>query len=185
MRRPIVAMTLLAALAPAQAAADDDISEFEARPTAIYAQVGLGTPLGFLGVEAEHTVLPTWSLSAGAGLGIAGPQAAAMVRRLFEGDQSKLVIGAGLSGGRYRWVELCFDEGCTRKGGMVAWANLEIGGEHRFRSGFAMKYFGGYGRLIAGDLVCDEQATYDHCITTHKNDGYNLIYAGVAFGYAF
>jgi hypothetical protein len=185
MLRPLITVTLLAALAQGEAAAADGVSEFEARPTAIYAQLGVGTPLGFIGVEAEHVVLGTLAVSAGAGVGLAGPQAALMARTLLGGDRSKFVIGAGLSGGRYRWAEFCIDaKGCTQKAGLVGWGNLEIGGAHRFRSGFALEYFGGYGHLIAGDLAC-EQATYDHCMTDHKNDGHNLVYTGVAFGYAF
>lgn len=185
MRRPILALTLAALLAPAAAKAADGVTEFEARPTAIYAQLGVGTPLGFIGVEAEQTVMPTWAVSAGAGLGLAGPQAAVMTRKLLGGDRSKFVIGAGLSGGQYRWEDLCIDsDGCTQKTGLVAWGNLEIGGAHRFGNGFALRYFGGYGRLIAGDLAC-EQATSAHCMTYHQNDGYNLVYTGVAIGYAF
>ena len=184
MRAWILALTLFAL--PSGKAHAAERSEFENRPTAVYGQLGLGTPLGFVGIEAEHTVVPIWSVSAGAGLGLGGPQAAVMTRGLFGGHWSKFVIGGGLSGGRYLWVEpFCIENDCTRKSGTVAWGNLEIGGAHRFRSGFAMKYFGGYGRLIAGDLVCDEAETYGHCTIDHKNDGYNLIYTGVAVGYAF
>ena len=175
---------VLAGLASGQAMAADGVSEFEARPTALYAQIGLGTPLGFLGVEAERTVTPVFSLSAGAGWGNAGPQAAAMMRMLLGGDRSKLVIGAGASGGKYTWDELCFDDGCAEKSGTVAWGNLEIGGEHRFRSGFALRYFGGYGHVLAGNLAC-VGASYDHCVSFHAHDGYSLVYTGVAFGYAF
>ena len=53
----------------------------------------------------------------------------------------------------------------------------------RTRSGFALRYFGGYGHIIAGDLVCDPPAT--SCGPYYQNDGYNLIYIGVAVGYSF
>ena len=59
------------------------------------------------------------------------------------------------------------------------------GGEHRFRNGFGLRYFGGYGRIIAGDLNCEAGNRYDVCVANHKDDGYNLIYTGIAVGYAF
>ena len=186
-RWSIIALTLVT-LTSARASAADGVSEFQNRPTAVYAQLGLGTPLGFAGVEAEHMVTPDYAVSVGAGYGTGGPQAAAMLRLLAGGDRSKFSLGAGVSGGKYTWRDyLGFpdDEGPPRKAGTVAWANVEIGGEHRFRNGFALRYFGGYGRLIAGDLVCEAGARYDDCVMFYKDDGYNLIYTGIAVGYAF
>ena len=49
--------------------------------------------------------------------------------------------------------------------------------------GLALRYFGGYGHIIAGDLICDPPAT--SCGPYYQNDGYNLIYIGVALGYSF
>ena len=187
-RWSIIALTLVT-LTSARASAADGVSEFQNRPTAVYAQLGLGTPLGFAGVEAEHMVTPDYAVSGGAGYGTGGPQAAAMVRMLAGGDRSKFVIGAGASGGNYNWqdyLDLSFDDrGPIRKVGTVAWANLEIGGEHRFRSGFALRYFGGYGHIIAGDLACPSGSRQDDCLMFHKDDGHNLIYTGIAVGYAF
>ncbi len=187
MRRLIVALTLVA-VTSAKASAADVVSEFQNRPTAVFAQFGLGTPLGFVGAEAERMVTPDYAVSVGAGYGTGGPQAAAMLRYLAGGDRSKFVLGAGVSGGRTIWDDwLGFpdDEGTIRKIGTVAWGNIEIGGEHRFRSGFALKYFGGYGRIIAGDLGCEAGNRYDDCVTFHQNDGHNLVYTGIAVGYAF
>jgi len=186
-RWSIIALTLVT-LTSARASAADGVSEFQNRPTAVYAQLGLGTPLGFAGVEAEHMVTPDYAVSVGAGYGTGGPQAAAMLRMLAGGDRSKFVIGAGVSGGRTIWTDWAGfpdDEGAVRKIGTVAWGNLEIGGEHRFRNGFGLRYFGGYGRIIAGDLICEAGNRYDVCVANHKDDGYNLIYTGIAVGYAF
>ncbi len=188
MRTWIAALTLVA-VTSARASAADVVSEFQNRPTAVYAQFGLGTPLGFVGAEAEHMVTPDYAVSVGAGYGTGGPQVGAMVRLLAGGDRSKFVIGAGASGGNYNWqdyLDLSFDDrGPIRKVGTVAWANLEIGGEHRFRSGFALRYFGGYGRIVAGDLVCEAGVRHDDCVNFHQDDGKNLIYTGIAVGYAF
>jgi hypothetical protein len=185
MRTWIAALTLLA-VTSAKASAADVVSEFQNRPTAVFAQFGLGTPLGFAGVEAEQMVTQDYAVSAGIGYGTGGPQAAVMIRLLAGGDRSKFVIGAGASGGRYIWQEFCFDDdGCARKSGTVGWGNVEMGGEHRFRSGFAFKYFAGYGRLLAGSFTCDDEPNRNHCETSHQDDGYNLVYTGIAMGYAF
>jgi hypothetical protein len=187
MRRWIFALTpvILASTTPSAA---DVVGEFQSRPTAIYGQVGLGTPLGFAGVEVEHLVTPEYAVSVGTGYGTGGPQLAAMVRLLAGGDRSKFTLGAGVSGGGYTWEDYGSfpdDEGLPRKSGTVAWGNLEIGGEHRFRNGFAVKYFGGYGHVILGNLVCESGARYDVCVMFHHDDGYNLLYTGGAIGYAF
>jgi hypothetical protein len=183
MRRSILLLTLFA-LAPRTAAADEVVSEFEKRPTALYLQMGIGTPTGLVGIEVERTVAPQLAISAGGGWSTVGPQVAAMLRPHFGGDRSKVVFGAGLSGGDYRWTEICIDIICADKRGRVMWSNLEFGAEHRFRSGFAMKYFGGYGHVVAGDLPCVGD-TADNCRRFHQNDGRQIVYTGFAIGGAF
>jgi hypothetical protein len=186
MRAGFLALTLVVA-ASGRAAADNDASAtpFESRPTALYAVLGLGTPVGLVGAELEEMILPNWALSLGVGWGAANaPQGAAMLRWLGGSQWSKFTIGAGISGGQFKWMDLaCFYDTCPTKSGTVAWGNVEIGGELRTPSGFALRYFGGYGHIIAGDLVCDPPAT--SCGPYSQNDGYNLIYVGVGVGYSF
>ena len=183
-RAAIVALTLFARAA----AADDDhsISTFETKPTAIYAIVGLGTPVGALGAELEQTLLPNWSLSAGVGWGLAGaPQAAGMLRWMGGGLRSKVTVGLGVSGGQYKWTEFpCIDckNGPVTKSGKVAWGNLEVGGEHRFWNGLSLRYFGGYGHIISGTLTCDGYTT---CGPYYNDEGYNILYTGIGVGRAF
>lgn len=178
---------VLVALASASAAANDDEepSAFEAHPTAIYAILGVWTPVGFMGAELEQTITPHWTVSGGAGMSTSGLQGSAMIHMLAGGERSKLTIGAGISGGKYTWRESCLDcdEGAV-KNGTVAWGNVEIGGEHRFSSGFAIRYFGGYGHIIAGDLVCDSTFNND-CVQYHRDDGYDVMYGGIGLGGAF
>ncbi len=186
MRAAVLALTLIVAASGRAAAANNDgsASPFESRPTAVYAVAGLGTPVGLVGAEVEETLLPNLSLSGGVGWGAANaPQGAAMLRWLGGSQWSKLTVGAGISGGRYKWTDwACFDDTCATKSGTVAWGNVEIGGELRFPRGFALRYFAGYGHIIAGDLVCDPPAT--SCGPYYQNDGYNLIYTGVGVGYS-
>jgi len=189
MRVTILALMLVTLAAGRATAAENDesVSPFESRSTAVFGVVGLGTPVGLVGAEVEQMVLPNWSLSAGAGWGAANaPQLSAMMHFLAGGVRSKVTIGAGISHGKYKWEELfCFDceDGPVTKSGTVTWGNVEIGGEHRFWSGFALRYFGGYGHIIAGDLVCDNAPS--GCGPYYQSDGYNVIYTGIGVGGAF
>ena len=189
MRAAVLALTLVAAVSGRAAAAGNDggASPFESRPTVIYGVLGAGTPVGLVGVEVEETILPNWSLSAGVGWGAANaPQAAGMIRWQGGGANTKVTLGAGISGGQYKWTEFCLDacaNGPVTKSGTVAWGNFEVGVERRFSSGFVVRDFLGYGHVIAGNLVCDQPVTV--CGPYYQNDGYSLIYIGGALGYSF
>jgi hypothetical protein len=165
---------------------DESVSPFESRSTAVFGVIGLGTPVGLIGAEVEQIVVPNWSLSAGAGWGAANaPQLSVMTHLLAGGVRSKVTVGVGISHGKYKWEEFCFDcdDGPVTKSGTVTWGNIEIGGEHRFWSGFALRYFGGYGHIIAGDLVCDNAPS--GCGPYYQSAGYNVIYTGIGVGGAF
>jgi len=186
MRVALIALVLVTLLSARAVAADDgeDASPFEAKPTALFLQSGLYSPLGFAGFELEQTVLPVWTVSAGVGLGDVGMQFAGITHLTLGGLRSRLELGAGVSHGDHRWRDLCGDEICAQKTGTVTWANLEIGGAHRWRNGFSLKYFAGYGRIVAGALVCDSY-TVDSCVANYKDAGRERIYTGFAFGWAF
>ena len=131
-------------------------------------------------------ISPFSAVTAGAGIGATGAQGAAMLR-LLRGDlRSKVVIGAGVSGGHYSWFRICMDTAntCPKKEGNVVWANFELGGAYRSHAGFALRYFFGYGRIVAGKYDCVGD-TRDYCLSHYRDDGRNLLYLGVALGYAF
>ena len=186
MRVAIVALTLVTLAAGTAAAADDDDSPspFEARPTAVFLHAGLSGPYGFAAFEAEQALLPLWTLSAGFGLGEASLQGGAMTHLRFGGGWSRLEIGAGLSYGKHVWTDLCGDELCAQKSGTVLRANLEVGGSHRWPRGFSMKYFVGYGQVVAGTLTC-EVVNVDNCNTNLQNEGRGTVYTGFAMGASF
>jgi len=64
------------------------------------------------------------------------------------------------------------------------WSRAEIGATHRWPSGFSMRYFVGYGRVVAGDFSCEEPAV-DACLANHPNDGRELLYTGFGVGGSF
>jgi hypothetical protein len=188
MRASLLAAVLLSASlafsCPASAAAAAEAeSNFKTHPTAVYAQLGLGTPLGWAGGEIEQTLTSFLAISGGVGMGSAGPQVALMPRLRLGNLYTVVTLGAGVSYGKYRW-----DDGCspdcspTVRTGTVTWGNLEAGIEHRLRSGFSVRYFAGYGHVIAGQLTC---TTGTFCDVEDQNDGRSLFYLGAAVGWAF
>jgi hypothetical protein len=173
--------------AGAARAADAPASNFEAMPLAVYLQAGLGTPIGALGVEVEGTIARDLALSAGVGLGFAGPQLAAMPRLQFPASKHvAVVLGAGVSNGEYEWQRLtwCPLSQCqaTIKRGKVTWGNVEGGAELRLDGGHSLRVIAGYGHIIGGSLRCTQPGT-DGC--DDKGLASKLPYFAAAYGMAF
>jgi hypothetical protein len=183
-RLAIVTFALMA-LGSAVARADEDtvVSPFVSKPTALYFVSGPRTPVGFFGFEAEQNLTSFWTVAVGGGFD-AGPQVAAMTRLLLGGATSKLALGVGVSHGKFTWVHDEGDEIAAQKSGTISWANFEIGGAHRWRNGFSLKYFVGYTRAVAGELVCEGYSA-PNCLASYQNDGYSGLYTGAAVGGAF
>jgi hypothetical protein len=156
-----------------------------ARSTAVYVEWGLGAPLGISGIEGVHRLGTWFELSAGLGEGLAAssnhrqPLQWAMMPRLRLGDDhTAFTIGAGLSAGEYGEVPLCIEEDCnnnTAPTRYVFWANTEMGGEHWFSRGLALRYFAGYAR----------GCTTASCTATAYGAPLAIPYAGIGIGYAF
>jgi hypothetical protein len=125
-----------------------------------------------------------FSISAGVGYGLMGPQIAVMPRVTVGSGAAALVLGVGLSRGKYAW-QVCYDDdSCASISGTPTWANTEVGGVYRWCGGISFRYFGGFGHTIAGSLAC-EGAAADQCVATHSASGLDIVYTGFAFGQAF
>lgn len=177
-------LALLVGLAVAHPAGAtlNDASNFQAHPTAAYVQVGLGTPLGWGGVEIEQTVASFLALSGGVGMGFSGPQVAVMPRLRFGGRDGALTFGAGASYGRFVWTDGCLLH-CTpaRAEGVALWDNLEVGIEIRRSSGFSFRAFIGHGNVVGRSLVCTVAGNFGCDLDAASK----LFYLGVAVGWAF
>jgi hypothetical protein len=88
-----------------------------------------------------------------------------------------LTIGAGISGGHYGGdAALCFtDADCWGVKPYVVWGNFELGGEHWWPGGFALRYFIGYAH----------GCTTSSCSAVVNNESLNTPYFGAGMGYAF
>ena len=156
------------------------------RHTAIYYEGGFATPVGVAGLEAVRRIGERCELAGGLGIGFAavgsephaGPghvlQWTAMPRLRLGDDHSAFIAGAGISGGNYGDIPLCFDGPCpaTYPVSYFLWNNFELGGEWWWSGGFAMRLFAGYAHGWCVSDTCVGAAT-------------NLPYFGWAFGYAF
>ncbi|HTA20317.1 MAG TPA: hypothetical protein VK989_13555, partial [Polyangia bacterium] len=95
-------------------------------------------------------------------------------------DYSSFTAGLGLSGGQYGGLNFCVacdgeDSSTSYPTTYTLWTNLEIGGEHWTRAGFAIRYFVG---LAIGKQVGAQLAATDVSPLAFP-------YTGVGIGYAF
>ncbi len=196
MMRTLMTVVVGAALAalPAPARADD--SGGRVPRGAGYGVLGLGTPVGFLGLEGAYRIVRDLEITAGAGVGLSTVDGAAnalqwavMPRYRVGGDRRALTVGLGLSGGNYShsYVSLCGSEEelleCNQPEGWryTLWANAEIGGEYWAASRFALRYFGGFGHVLAqGAQQCG--ASPLGCSAASNLPYTTIPYFGIALG---
>lgn len=169
---------------------------------AIYAVAGLGTPVGFFGLEGVYRIVPQLEVALGMGLGLSAEQTAdnnqlhvlqwALMPRYRVGEgRNVLTVGAGLSGGNYSHVyaSLCGGDDevaeCNSPGSYryTLWSNVEVGGEYWAASLVAFRYFVGYGHILAqGAQHCD-QPSFDCSDDPPGSFPYaNIPYFGIAVG---
>jgi hypothetical protein len=160
---------------------------------AVYVVVGAGTPVGFFGLEGLGRILPQLEITAGIGLGSSAMdsgdlQWAVMPRYRLGSGRTVLTVGLGLSGGNYShtYLSLCGSEeellACNTPESWryTLWSNLEIGGEYWATSRFAVRYFAGYGHILAqGAPQCDASSG---CADTSNMPYANIPYFGLALG---
>lgn len=157
---------------------------------AVYLEVGLGGPLGVLGVEWVSRVRPWLEVSWGVGFGWAAAasgsngdvgqvlQWSVMPRLLLGNERGGATLGAGVSGGGYGdWGAkyLCFDDPCpsTYPLTYALWANAEVGGEAWLEHGLAVRFFGGWAHgWCTSSTICRWAPT-------------DVPYLGAGVGYAF
>jgi hypothetical protein len=178
----IISTGAASAAAPADAGAP-------ARTSAVYLLTGAGSPLGFLGLEGVHRLGPMVEVSGGLGRGFSAVgsqknspiahdlQWAVMPRLRTGNDRHTGTLGVGVSGGNYGNVYLFCDQGCPTSyaTSYVLWANFEIGGEHWWGFGLALRYFLGYA------VGC----TSASCSRTPAGGSLRFPYLGIGIGYAF
>jgi hypothetical protein len=164
------------------AAADASPSGPYSQKLFVEAQLGLGTPGGAAGGALEVQAGP-FGISAGVGEGFSGPQVAGMLRyRFWLNPDFNFNIGAGLSAGRYEWVEFSFYDTAQHKLWDAAyWANAEAGVEMGSR--FRVRVFGGLGSVLNRDAGVCAGVTPAVCQKYYGGDGLEVLYLGVAFAY--
>jgi hypothetical protein len=163
------------------------------RQTAVYVTTGLGTPVGSFGLEAVHRFGPFFELAGGLGIGASASGSTSntpisrswqwsLMPRVRAGrtDYNSFTAGLGVSGGQYGGVNFCVvcdgeDSSSSYPTTYTLWTNLEIGGEHWTRAGFAIRYFVGYaiGKTVGSQPAQTNVSPLD------------LPYTGVGIGYAF
>jgi len=168
-----------------------ELSDSPTRRSAVYLVMGLGSPVGFMGFEGVRRLGSLIELSVGLGRGfgaLAGQkdpsptrdvQWAIMPRLRQGGRRHAITFGAGVSGGNYGSGGEWFCDGpCPDRDyplNYVVWANLEVGSEHWWRSGFALRTFLGFAR----------GCSMTSCTTSPSGGSLAIPYFGLGLGYAF
>lgn len=155
--------------------------------SAVYLVLGLGTPIGGLGLEWVSRIGSSFEISFGFGAGLDAAysepnpplghylQWSVMPRFVLGNEHGGFTLGAGLSGGNDGNANFfCFDDNCsgTYPVSHFVSANIEVGGEAWTSIGLAIRGFLGYehGWCISSPCVW---------ATT------NYPYLGFGIGYAF
>ncbi len=140
---------------------------WEARPFMIEGHLGIGTPVGLVGIAFDYSPWALVGLNLGVGLGVSGPQYAFTSRvRLFRvGRRTRvaLYLGAGVSGGSYdqptaldsfpvdgSQTESAIDSAHFHWD-MAYWTNFEAGVEIRLPSNVSLRPYLGLSRLLNPD----------------------------------
>ena len=197
----ITASLVLVLSSPGLSRADEALAP--SRRAALYAEAGLGTPVGYFGAEAVLKLAPSWEIASGVGLGLTASrngsgfvhdlQWSLMPRYRFGGNRPAMTIGLGVSGGNYAHTldSLCGSQEeeliCSLTNWRYTlWANLEIGWEYWLPTGFAVRYFIGYGRVLAqGSEHCQLPPNCGEDVPPGSFPYYDIPYFGLAFGRTF
>ena len=115
--------------------------------TAIGADVGFASPVGFAGVTVTREVLDHARLEIGGGWGYSGWQLSLMPKVSLGNSRDWFVAGAGVS--------VSWPTDPRYAAGHPVWLNVDVGGgEHRFASGLAVSGSVGFtGGLGGGEIV--------------------------------
>ncbi len=194
---------------PTEATADEaadplppKLQRWQERPLSLELQLGIGGPLGLLGAALDVALLPRWSLGAGAGLSLGGPQVAVFTRvRLVGNERRAFFVEAAFSGGNYRAVDIIgsmiagedppnHDDGYEYRVRPAFWVYVGAGYELRWQTA-AFRVSGGFAGLLnpgSGQCIGEDSRQRISCSEAERRwgngdgSGMNVLpYAGVAF----
>lgn len=125
------------------------------RPWLIEGSMGIGTPVGLLGLQLERRFATSAALRAGLGWNGYGLHGAGMIRvRLPQAPA--LNLGAGVSGGPFHPLCIMCDEAAPTWD-LAFFNNYELSAEARARTGFTFRIYLGWAWLMnTGAYDCPE-----------------------------
>ncbi|MCC6664699.1 MAG: hypothetical protein IT375_13185 [Polyangiaceae bacterium] len=158
------------------------------RPIAVEAQLGLGAPLGLVGVAVDLSPSAGFSWNLGAGISVPGPtlQLGTAVRlRLIPTTGFAVGAEGGLSFGPYSEQSDCPSNDCppAYSWERAVWGHVGLMLERRSQSGLTLRWsFGGAGIFNVTQADCERCDATDEPSTWHTTVPYTLVAAGWAFG---
>jgi hypothetical protein len=190
-------LLLSATVTPGRAAADtldqDAIegptrsapSVWERRRLSYAVQIGIQSPGGFLGVEAEYAPLRWLAIGGGAGPAVMGDLKPGVQAGLWVAPRCALASSAfgadvGMSAGPYRQHSFMDEHGPWKRYDVAVWFNVAARYQYLAAGGFSFRAFLGVATLTnAPQGECSDGYESSDCSSL------TLGYGGVAFGYAF
>jgi hypothetical protein len=157
------------------------------RPLALEGQLGLGAPLGLVGVALDASPSPGFSANLGVGMGESthSVQVGLELRmRLIVADGFATFAEGGMGMGRYEERSECVGPRCPPawRWPWAFWGNVGLGLELRRRSGATFRWsFGGASIFNVTSGRCVHCAATDEPNMWHTTVPYTLL----AFGWAF
>jgi hypothetical protein len=147
MRNPVTFFAALSMLCSTVATAQDASSAGApegAKKNLLQGSLGLGSPVGELGVSYAYAPIRQAEIEIGAGVGFSGYQLSLMPKLALGVGGDRFVLGVGPSAS--------IDSGSAPKREYIAyWLNAEIGYEHRTPSGLSVLVAVGIGYGIGGE----------------------------------
>jgi len=165
---------------------------WKVQPFVIESQLGLGAPLGLIGIALDYSPMPVLGLNVGVGLGLGGVQYAfaARLRVIRWGHRNHFAayLGAGVSAGGYNtdyaaldtWPEALERPSPHYHWDTAYWTNLEAGIDMRIGSHLSLRPFFGVALVLNPNAGVAVIGAFDE----HPSKVESVPYVGLAVGYA-
>jgi hypothetical protein len=124
-----------------------------AKRNLVQGSLGLGSPVGAMGISYTYAPIPEAGVELGGGLGFSGYQLALMPKLSLGNGRDRFVVGVGPSLSIDRWQ-------APQKTYVGYWLNGEVGYQHQTASGLSVLVAAGFTYGLGGEIRGHEASAY-------------------------